>query len=501
MTANVLLTVEEMYRADTLALAAGAHSIDLMEAAGSGIARTIAARFSPRRTLILCGPGNNGGDGLVVARLLKGLGWPVTVAILGDPNKYSGDAAINWQRWGRDYLELTADILDEPVELIVDALFGAGLQRPLDGIARKVIETINARALPCIAVDVPSGVDGASGEILGAAPNSFLTLTFFRRKPGHLLFPARAYCGEVEVIDIGIPDSVLTEIKPQSFANSTEIWLTAYPWPQYASNKFSRGHLIVVGGDLMTGAARLAAHGARRVGCGLVTIAAPPVAAPIYAVDMPGTLVHPLVGTNAFADILSDTRKNTALIGPGAGISPETRSKTLAALAAHKRCVIDADALTVFKDSPDDLFGAIHGPTVLTPHEGEFARIFGGDGSGNKLSRVRAAAVQSGAVVLLKGADTVLAAPDGRAAINSNAPPDLATAGSGDVLAGFIGGLLAQGMAAFEAAAAGAWIHGAAGTALGAGLIAEDLPEAVPAILKHLKSATKNEAPPSKLDN
>jgi hydroxyethylthiazole kinase-like uncharacterized protein yjeF len=240
MTANVLLSVEEMYRADRLAVAAGFPSIDLMEAAGSGIARTIAARFSPRSTLILCGPGNNGGDGFVVARLLKEAGWPVTVAVLGDPANLKGDAAINWQRWGRDFHQLTLEILAEPVELVVDALFGAGLQRPLDGIARKVIETINARALPCVAVDVPSGVDGESGEVLGAAPNSVLTITFFRRKPGHLLFPGRAYCGEIEVIDIGIPDSVLTEIKPLIFSNSTEFWLTKYPWPQYASRSRPR---------------------------------------------------------------------------------------------------------------------------------------------------------------------------------------------------------------------------------------------------------------------
>jgi hydroxyethylthiazole kinase-like uncharacterized protein yjeF len=501
MTANVLLTVEEMYRAEKLAVASGVPSIDLMEAAGSGIARIIAARFSPRRTLILCGPGNNGGDGFVVARLLKEAGWPVTVAVLSDPAKLAGDAAINWQRWGRDFNELTPKIFDEPVALVVDALFGAGLQRPLDGIARKVIEIINARTLPCIAVDVPSGVDGATGKILGTAPNSALTITFFRRKPGHLLFPGRACCGDVQVIDIGIPNSVLTGIKPQNFANSTELWLRVFPWPRYDTNKFNRGHLIVAGSDAMTGAARLAAHGARRVGCGLVTIAAPPAAVPIYAADMPGTLVQPLMGKDAFAKILSDTRKNAVLIGPGAGINAETRIKTLAALAAKKRCVLDADTFTVFKDSPDDLFGAIRAPTILTPHEGEFRRMFGGDGTGNKLSRVRVAAAQSGAVILLKGADTVIAAPDGRATINSNAPPDLATAGSGDVLAGFIAGLLAQGMAAFEAAAAGAWLHGAAGMALGTGLIAEDLPEAVRAILQHLNSGTKNEAQPPNIDN
>jgi NAD(P)H-hydrate epimerase len=412
----------------------------------------------------------------------------VRLALLGEASRLSGDAAAAAGRWTGRVLPLAPDVLDGGA-LVVDALFGAGLARPIDGVARAVIETINARRLPCLAVDLPSGVAGDSGQILGAAPRATATVTFFRRKPGHLLHPGRLLCGEVIVADIGIRDAVLEQIRPSLFENGRALWLDRFPWPKPDDHKYRRGHLLIAGGETMTGAARLAARGARRIGAGLVTIACTPETQAIYAADMPGLLIAPVGEDAAFAALLGERKRNAVLIGPGYGTGVATRERVLAALGAGKACLLDADALTAFANEPARLWAAVQGPTLMTPHDGEFARLFP-DLAGNpsKLARATAAARRSGATILLKGPDTVIAAPDGRAVINSNAPPTLATGGSGDVLAGFAAGLLAQGMAPFEAAAAAAWLHGAAANEVGPGLIAEDLPEALPAVLRRLVS-------------
>ena len=483
---HALLTVDEMYRADRAAMAAGVPSLDLMEAAGAAAAGEIQRRWSARPVTVLCGPGNNGGDGFVVARHLASAGWPVRLALLGEVTALRGDAAVNAQRWTAPVEPADERCLDG-ARLVVDALFGAGLGRPLDGAARDLVRAIELRAIPCVGVDVPSGVHGDSGAVLGAAPHCALTVTFFRRKPGHLLLPGRDRCGEVIVADIGIPAGVLDGIAPATFANHPDLWRDLMPRPGVGDNKFRRGHAVVWGGSQMTGAARLAARAARRVGAGLVTIAAHPDVFAIYAGDTPGNLIMPVVEDADFRELMTDERRNAVLVGPGAGVNEETRQRVLAALEAEKACVLDADGLTVFRDDPNELFDAVGAACVMTPHEGEFARLFAVEG--DKPARARAAAAESGAVVLLKGADTVIAAPDGRAAINANAPPELATAGSGDVLAGLILGLLTQGMPPYEAACAAAWMHGAAAAAFGPGLIAEDLPESLPAVLRGLRDS------------
>ncbi|HSO43343.1 MAG TPA: NAD(P)H-hydrate dehydratase [Rhodospirillales bacterium] len=468
-----------MYAADAAAVAAGVTSLSLMEAAGAAIAREIRRRWQPRPMAIACGPGNNGGDGFVVARLMEREGWPVRVGLLGDDDKLKGDAAVNARRWRGPIRPLSVDLLDgEP--LVVDAMFGAGLQRPLDGVAREVVEAVNARMLDCTSVDVPSGVHGDSGAILGAAPRCAVTVTFFRGKLGHHLVPGKEICGDLVVADIGIPEAVLGDIRPCTYVNGEALWRETYPSPAASGNKYGRGHAVVLGG-VMTGAGRLAAEAARRIGAGLVTIASPPEARVIYGAGAPGTIVATIDDAAAFAALIGDARRNAVLLGPGAGTVPAVRDKVLGVLGLGKRCVIDADALTVFADEPGRLFDAIRGPCVLTPHEGEFARIFAAEG--DKLTRAREAARASGAVVLLKGADTVIASPDGRAVINTGAPPTLATAGSGDVLAGMILGLLAQGMEAFPAACAAADLHGRAAAAFGRGLIAEDIIAEVPGVL------------------
>jgi ADP-dependent NAD(P)H-hydrate dehydratase / NAD(P)H-hydrate epimerase len=481
-----LLSVAEMHRADAQTIASGVPGLALMEAAGDAVVRAVCARWAPHPTAVLCGPGNNGGDGFVIARLLLEAGWPVRLALLGTRSALRGDAALAADRWSGP-IEAADPYILKGNPLVIDALFGAGLSRPLDGVAKTIVEAMAGRTV--VAVDMPSGLHGDSGRVLGVAPQAALTVTFFRRKPGHVLLPGRSLCGEVVVADIGIPDRVLDDLLPQTLVNSPALWRRHFPWPRLDGHKYARGHAVVLGGGRMTGAARLASVAALRTGAGLVTVACPADAFPIYAAGSPSVIVEPMRGANEFAQILGDARKNAVLLGPGAGVGAETRAQVLAALAAGKACVLDADALTSFAESPDDLLDRLNDRCVLTPHEGEFTRLFGASVGldSDKLSRTRAAASRSGAVVLLKGADTVVAAPDGRAVVNVNAPPDLATAGSGDVLAGVVLGLIAQGMDAFEAACAAVWTHGEAAKLVGPGLIAEDLPGALCGVLRALK--------------
>ena len=483
-----ILTVAEMARADALAIAAGIPGLTLMEAAGEAVAREMRRRWPRAPVAVLCGPGNNGGDGFVTARLLQEAGWPVRLALLGERAALRGDAAAAAARWPGEVVALTPAILDGAA-VAVDALYGAGLTRPLEGAARDVVEAVNARRLPCLAVDLPSGVQGDTGRVLGAAPQATATVTFFRRKPAHLLLPGREFAGEVVVADIGIPAAVLDEIKPTLAENTPALWLDRFPWPRLTDHKYRRGHLVIAGGEVMTGAARLAARAARRIGTGLVTLACTRASHPIYAADSAGLITAIVDDDAGFGALLADTRRNALLIGPGHGVTQQTRERTLAGLAAGKACVVDADALTVFADRPQDLFDAMRAPSLLTPHEGEFARLFPDLARlPSKLERARQAARRARTTLLLKGADTVIAAPDGRAAINSNAPPTLAAGGTGDVLAGMAASLLAQGLRPFEAAAAAAWLHGDAAAAFGPGLIAEDLPEQLPASLARLRS-------------
>ena len=481
---HILLSVDECYRADQLAEASGTVTIDLMEAAGAGIVREVKQRWQKQPVAILCGPGNNGGDGFVVARLLNDAGWTVRVALLGDRQKLKGDAAINAERWTGSVEKLSKEILNG-CSLVIDGLFGAGLTRPIEGTARTVIEAINKRNIPCIAVDVPSGVHGDTGEVLGAAPACQMTVTFFRPKPGLSLLPGRLLAGDVKAINIGTPRAVLDTIQPKTYRNHPNLWLELMPWPALTDHKYTRGHGVISGGAEMTGAARLSAHGARRIGAGLVSICATPETFAIYAAGEPGAIVKPISNDVEFSEYLNDRRCNAVLVGPGAGVSDQTKAYVLVALNAKKLTVLDADALTVFAGNANELFQAIQSPTVLTPHEGEFKRLFPFI-KGSKLERTREAAKVSGAIVLLKGGDTVIAAPDGSAMITDHVSPSLATAGSGDVLAGMILGLLAQGMEPFQASCAASWIHGDAGLRFGMGLIAEDILEQLPSILSDL---------------
>jgi hydroxyethylthiazole kinase-like uncharacterized protein yjeF len=451
-----LLTPEEMARADAAAPALGVPGSTLMANAGRAVARAVMRHFRRCRALVLAGPGNNGGDGYVAARLLQQAGWPIAVASLGPPRAGS-DAAVAALGWrGPTVPFAVAEV--ERAELVIDALFGAGLTRAIEGQTADVLRA----ARRVVAIDVPSGLDGATGQVRGYAPQATLTVTFFRLKPGHLLLPGRELCGETKLADIGLPDAVLHQLGTRCFVNLPELW--ALPKLGLQSHKYTRGHLTVVGGASMTGAARLAAEAARRGGAGLVTIAAS-ANADIYRAGAPGILVSDA----PLDELLADERRHVWVCGPGLGV--EGARTALPLLVSAGRCVVgDADVFSAFAGAPE----ALRGAAVLTPHAGEFARTFGAPGA-DRIGAVRAAAVHTGASVLLKGADTIIAEPSGRIAVNASAPPWLATAGSGDVLAGLIGGLMAQGMEPWEAAAAGAFLHGRAGVLAGPGLVAEDL--------------------------
>lgn len=483
--ALVLLTCAEMGRADAAAIAGGVAGTVLMENAGRAVAGSVASHYVRQPVLVLCGPGNNGGDGFVAARHLKAAGWPVKLALLGDKAALKGDAAWAAGRWDGPVLPLEASLVGHKV-LVIDALFGAGLNRPPDGAAAETIERLIATRSTVIAVDVPSGLNGDSGQVMGAAPAADRSVTFFRAKPGHLLGAGLKLCGAVEVVDIGIPSKVLDGIGSRLWRNAPALWASCLQRAAVDDHKYVRGHLTILGGEHATGAARLAAAAARRAGAGLVTIASPRAALPIYQMAEPGNLVAEAESADAIVDILKDERRNGFLIGPGSGVNARTRESVRAVLGAGRATVLDADAATVFADRPKALFDLIRGPVLMTPHEGEFRRLFPDlDVITSKVERVRAAARVSGAVVLLKGPDTVVAAPDGRAVINTHAPPSLATAGSGDVLAGIAAGLMTQGAAPMAAAAAAAWLHGESAFRFRRpGMIAEDLLSGLPEALE-----------------
>lgn len=479
--AREILTVAQMAEADRAAVERGAPTPVLMERAGEAVARAVRARYAHRAVVIWCGPGDNGGDGYVAARHLRRRGWQVVVEAAYPP---SSDAC-RWaaSRWKGETRPLSTEL--SAGTLYIDALFGAGLSRPLEGEVAKLARQAGPEQPPTIvAIDTPSGLHGDTGRPLGeTAFRADLTVTFHRRKRAHVLVEGRKACGEIVVADIGLWPGEAAGL----FENDPDLWGKRFPWPALDAHKHTRGRLKVVGGEMWsTGAARLSARGALRIGAGAVTVLSPPGALAVNAGHLEAIMLAPF---GAEADLaVAAENADAVIIGPAAGVGEATAQNLQALARTGAALVVDADALTSFRHDPGELFACLDRDDVLTPHPGEFERIFPGllSRSPERIAATREAAERAGAVVLLKGPDTVVAAPDGRAAVLLNGAPWLATAGSGDVLAGFIGGLIAQGMESFEAACAGAWIHAECGARHGPGLIAEDLPGLAPAVLAEL---------------
>ncbi len=477
MAARKIHTVAEIAAADIAAVAAGTPGLELMERAGAAVADAIVERFSLRPVAVLCGPGNNGGDGYVVARLLKERGWPVELRALAAPETPDAKAAA--ARWDGPTVAFDAPL---GARLYVDALFGAGLSRPMNGDAAAMASRLADRPDSVVAIDVPSGLPGDTGHPEGPTVRAGLTVTFHAKKPAHVLEPGHSLCGEVVVADIG-----LAEMAGDLVENGPELWLPKFPWPGPGSHKHARGRLVVVSGEAWTtGAARLAARAGLRIGAGLVTLLSPSEAVAVNAAHLEAIMLRPFDTEAELEQLAADV--DAAIIGPAAGVSEATLMNVLALARTGAALILDADAITVFRDDPEELFSVLDVDDVLTPHPGEFDRLFPGllRDSPERITAARRAAARADAIVLLKGPDTVIAAPDGRVAVNTNGSPWLATAGSGDVLAGLIGGLIAQGMGSFEAACASAWIHAEAAETYGPGLIAEDLPGLVPLVLRRL---------------
>lgn len=481
-----------MKQADGLTVASGIPGIELMRRAGRAVAEAAAKMLMKEaHVVIAAGPGQNGGDGFVVAALLAGQGYRISLGLLGRVEQLSGDAVLAARDWKGPVVPIDSLAFDE-ADLIVDALFGTGLARDLEGVARIAVERMNASGKPILAVDLSSGIDGDTGQVRGVAVKANRTITFAARKPCHLLMPGRAYCGDVEIADIGIARETLEATSGRLFANTPSLWLDKLPRPELSSHKYDRGHTLVLsGGATRTGAARLAARAALRTGSGLVTVASPPEALGVNAAHLTAIMLRGCDGPEGLHHILQDERLNSLVLGPALGVHSGTRAMVAVAAHARRSLVLDADALTSFEGLATEVHQAFrHAPTVLTPHDGEFMRLFKGHPDiidpESKIERAHRAAAYTGAVLVLKGPDTVIAAPDGRAAINANGTPYLGTAGSGDTLCGIIAGLMAQGLPAFEAACAGVWIHGEAGASFGPGLIAEDLAELIPGVLRKL---------------
>lgn len=491
-----ILTPDAMARADRLTIEAGTPGIELMERAGAAVARiaTETAANTGRRIVVACGPGNNGGDGFVAARLLAGEGFEVRLLLLAAREQLTGDAALAASRWKGKVETLSASPLSN-CDLIVDALFGAGLSRDLSGEAKRAVDAINAANVSVVAVDLPSGIDAASGQVRGVAVRATHTVTFCRMKPAHLLMPGRMHAGRITVADIGIPDRIVREVAGGISLNVPEVWTGTYPWPRIDGHKYNRGHAVVVSGPAhATGAARLAANAALRAGAGLVTVAGPKAAVPVLSAALEAVMVREAQGASGLKKLLADERLNALLLGPANGVGRATAAAVETAAKAKRALVLDADALSSFTGESGKLSKLLKLSRIqalVTPHYGEFSKLFARDSAHilrieSKIEKARAAAKLLGATVLLKGPDTVVASPDGRVTVSNNAPPWLATAGAGDVLGGIALGLIAQGMPVFEAASAAVWLHGEAAKEAGFGMTAEDLSPALKTILAKL---------------
>ena len=546
-----LLTAAQMRAIEQAAIASGeVTGLELMERAGRGVVEAVFEEwpeFAPswgpapkpseyllqddevglHRAVVLCGPGNNGGDGFVVARLLKEAGWDVEVFLYGDAGKLPPDARVNYERWGAmdEVLPLSKCYSDCWIHqpLVIDAVFGTGLSRPIPDELRNVLmATMNCRR---VAVDVPSMLSSDTGRMLSqmfAGEAAHLSVTFHNPMVGHFIAEGPINCGRVVCKDIGLNRRAgqrvmgsIPHAKNGKKRNPAAVVIGLegrFYTPEFMQgrslvdkedgyHKYDHGHALILSGSVgKGGAARLAARGSLRVGAGAVTLGCPPAALIENAAHLNAVMLRKIKDGHSLTETLEDDRINALCLGPGMGVSDESRGLIEAALKSGRAIVLDADALTLLgRDGP--LFAILHDKCVLTPHGGEFARLFPDIADKlaapatkgppySKVDATREAAKRAGCIVLFKGPDTVIADPSGRCSINASVyerrAPWLATAGSGDVLAGFVTGLMARGFAPMKAAEAGAWLHTECALSFGPGLIAEDLPEELPKVFRAL---------------
>ncbi|NNU15490.1 NAD(P)H-hydrate dehydratase [Parvularcula sp. ZS-1/3] len=480
MQRQALLTPDAMQAADRRTIAGGTPVGTLVARAARAIFRILRAHYTRRPVTILCGPGQNGEDGLMLAALLDEAGWPVTLNLLDAGVMDESDTSSGLMR----LLSPTGTFRPEAGTLVVDALFGAGLNRPIEGEARLLIEKLEASDASVLAVDLPSGIDGRTGEVLGAAAKADITVSFHRAKPGHFLGEGRRLSGRLFIADIGI---VPHHDDTSALHNDPALWKQSLAVADGDTHKYARGHVAVVGGPgLKGGAARLAARAASVSGAGAVTYLAPLSGAEFAASQFDAVMVKPLTGPEELRTLIDGTA-SAIVIGPGMGHGRLASECLSAALESGLPCVLDADALTLYEDTPHVLFGKLHERCILTPHEGEFSRLFPGL-DGDRLSRAKKASARAGAMVLLKGSTTAIAGGI-LPVLNTNGSAALATAGSGDTLAGLIGGFMARGIAPEVAAAAAAWVHAEAAQGAGPGFNADQLAPRIAAVLERLASS------------
>lgn len=493
-SSNEVLSIAQARMADRLTIEAGTSSFSLLSTAGLRVFEYTQSLIDDNaRILVACGTGNNGGDGLITAQLLIENGYNVDVALMSEAKSLKGDAHQALQQLSCPLLSLI-DTRPDHYTLIIDAVLGVGLDRCVSDSLAVWIRAVNESSVPVISIDIPTGIHGETGAVLGVAIRADHTVTFYRKKIGHLLYPGRAHAGHLSVASIGISDALVDELTPTVYENLPSLWKSHLPVLSWSSHKYERGYTVVLVGTA-TGAARLTAYAALRAGAGVVTLASPSHLSNIVASHVTCEMIKHINNADELQIYLKDSRITSVVLGPGMGISEQTRQMVSAALTSNKNVLLDADAISSFENLEIELFTLIAKCTqsvVLTPHKGEFQRLFKSlnlASSSSKVDVTREAARQSGAVVVYKGADTVIAAPSGRCAINTNSPVGLATAGSGDVLVGTIAGWISQNVGDFEAACMGCWLHGEAATEFGPGLIASDIANEYPKILKKLASS------------
>ena len=465
---NEILTVEQLKEVEKTIIASGITEQALMERAGEGVAEVILEKFSPCLTVIFCGPGKNGGDGKVVARLLKKKGWPVEIVSL--ENLPSCEKI---------------ETLLSHAGLIVDALFGSGLTRPLEENTLLLINLINSSLKPIVSIDIPTGIDTDSGACCIGAIRATSTVTFFRARLGHYLLPGREYRGELFVKGLGVPDHMLPPLT--AHLNSPYLWNHFLKDPQPSDHKYTRSPCLIVANGCMPGAIRLATLAARRGGAGLVRVICKREEYPLFATMAWGEIITPVCSAEDFLKWTEDEHFTAVLWGTGTHSQESIREQAITILLTQKPCVLDGGALSSFAGKTSELTSHLHKNVILTPHEGEFLRLFPHLAFlKSKAEKALKAAAEAGAIIVLKGYDTVIASPEGELIINANAPATLSTAGTGDVLAGLMVSLLGQGIPPFQAAAAAVWMHGEAASHRGLGLIAEDLLGEIPSVLQEL---------------